>query len=224
LNIIHIGIFGKGIAMKIFYGTFVFLMLSSYCIAAPKPSITQGPDGWTVDVGFEHPQQIMLQFAKEDKAKRYWYMIISLTNKTNRDVDFYPKAELMTDTFEIIPAGRSVSKSVFERIRQRHEGKYPFIESFESVSNKILQGSDNTKDIVIIWPDFDAKAKNIKFFISGLSNETAVIEHPIVKDEKGEAKLVFLRKTLELDYALGGDPAYRTEAKLSFEGKRWVMR
>ncbi|GAF76801.1 unnamed protein product, partial [marine sediment metagenome] len=68
----------------------------------------QGPSDWTVDVVFEHPQQIMLPSSGEGELRRFWYTIITLTNKTKRDVDFYPRCELMTDTFQIIPAGKTV--------------------------------------------------------------------------------------------------------------------
>ena len=92
------------------------------------------------------------------------------------------------------------------------------------MSNKILQGEDNTKDIAIVWPDFDVKAKSMKLFIAGLSNETAAIDHPVAKDEAGKPIKVFLRKTLELSYALGGDATLRSNANLIYKGKRWVMR
>jgi hypothetical protein len=60
--------------------------------------------------------------------------------------------------------------------------------------------------------------------MTGLSNETAAIDHPVNKDENGRPIEVFLRKTLELDYALGGDAAFRTDATLMFKEKSWIMR
>ncbi len=102
--------------------------------------------------------------------------------------------------------------------------RYPFLESLEKAGNKILQGEDNTKDIAIIWPDFDAQAQNIKVFITGLSNETAAIDHPIAKDKTGTPAKVFLRKTLELSYKLRGDTALRSDVKVTYKGKRWIMR
>ena len=72
--------------------------------------------------------------------------------------------------------------------------------------------------------NFDAKAKNIRVFIAGLSNETVEINHPIGKDNLGNPLRVFLRKTLELNYAFKGDPAIRSSAGLTYKGKRWIMR
>jgi hypothetical protein len=207
------------------YGISVVLVVTAcVSLAAPEPAIVQGPDEWTVDVTFEHPQQITLKSGGQKEPKRYWYTIITLTNKTKRDVDFYPRCELMTDTFEIVPAGKGMPAAVFEQIKKRHQKRYPFLESLENAGNKILQGEDNIKDIAIIWPDFDARAKGVKIFIAGLSNETAAIDHPMAKDQAGKPAKVYLRKTLELSYKLGGDAAFRSDAKPTYEGKRWVMR
>lgn len=192
--------------------------------AAPEPAAAPGPRDWTVDVTFEHPQQIMVRLSGDNEPRRFWYTIMTLTNKARRDVDFYPKCDLMTDTFEIIPAGKNTPGVVFERIKKRHQGRYPFLESWDRTSSRILQGEDNARDIAIIWPDFDVQAKNIKVFISGLSNETVVIDHPVAKDEKGRPVQVYLRKTLELSYSLPGDTSIRSYAKLTYKGQRWIMR
>ncbi len=214
--------------MRIFiYGTLsVFVFLACFCLAeVPEPAIVQGPGEWTVETRFTHPQQILLEGALPDsKPRRFWYVILTVTNKTRRDVDFFAKCELMTDTFQIIRSGEDMPSVVFENIKRRHQDSYPFLELLQKTSNKLLEGEDNAKDLAIIWPDFDAKAKNIKIFITGLSNETAVVYHPIEKDELGQPKRVFLRKTLELDYDLGGDPAFRSDVKLIYNGKRWIMR
>jgi hypothetical protein len=202
----------------------VWAVTACVCLAAPQPAVVQGPGDWTVEVTFEHPQQIMLQLRGDNKPRRFWYTLITLTNKTNHDIDFYPRCELMTDTFQIIPAGKGTSAAVFEQIKRRHQSKYPFLELLEKAGNKILQGEDNTKDIAVVWPDFDAQAKNIKVFIAGLSNETIEMDHPTAKDNMGRPVKVYLRKTLELNYAISGDATLRSYSKLSYKGSRWVMR
>lgn len=208
-----------------FVGAFAaLLIITCVSLAAPKPAIVPGPDDWTIDVKFENPQQILLQTAGDAKPRLFWYLILTLTNNTDRDVDFYPNCELMTDTFQIIPAGKNVPDKVFEQIKNRHKTIYPFLEPLEKAGNKILQGDDNTKDIVIVWPDFDPNAKAINLFITGLSNETAVIEDPNVKDKDGNTVKIFLRKTLDLAYTLGGDPAFRSDTKLLYKDRHWVMR
>jgi hypothetical protein len=191
-------------------------------MAAPEPAIVQSAGQWTLDVTFEQPLQISLQ--TKAGTQRFWYTILTLTNKTGADVDFYPKCELMTDTLEIIPSGRGVSPAVFEMIKKRHQRAYPLLEPIEKVGDRILQGADNARDIAIVWPEFDPAANNIKLFISGLSNETAVVKHPTKTDEQGRPVDVYLRKTLVLSYDLPSDGISRLDVKLKFEEKSWVMR
>jgi len=213
--------------MKSFvYGTFLACLLW-VCMSlaeVPKPAIIQKSDEWTVEARFTHPQPILVEGYKDGKARRFWYMILTVTNRSDRDVDFYPKCELLTDTFELIYSAENMPEAVFEQIKRRHKSSYPFLELLQRASNKILQGEDNAKDLAIIWPDFDANARGIRIFIGGLSNETAVISHPIEKDDNGQPKRVFLRKTLELNYDIAGDPAFRSDAKFEFKDKRWIMR
>jgi hypothetical protein len=167
---------------------------------------------------------MVLQRSALEKPRRFWYTIVTLVNRTNDDVDFFPKCELMTDTFQIVPAGRGVPPAVFDLVKRRHASKYPFLEPMDRADSRILQGEDNAMDLAIIWPDFDTQAKSIKLFITGLSNETIAIDHPVQKDDAGLPVKVFLRKTLELNYTLRGDPILRPDVSVVFKGKRWIMR
>lgn len=202
----------------------LIMSIASVCFSAPKPAVVQAPDDWTLDVKYENPSQIMVKLPGQKTPTRFWYIILSLTNKSAMDVDFYPKCELMTDTFQIIPSGKQVPDVVFSQIKLRYQSAYPFLEWVEKSENKILQGDDNARDIAIIWPDFDLKAKNVSFFISGLSNETALLHLPSTKNADGSDATVFLRKTLSLEYSIAGDPAFRTDAKLALKTKNWIMR
>ncbi len=208
-----------------FYGiSGIWAIVACVCLAAPEPAIVPAPGQWTVDMEFTHLQQILLRRSSDNQPTRFWYTIITLTNNTGNDVGFYPKCDLMTDSFQITAAGKSVTPAVFAQIKTRHKSKYPFLESLDKAGNKILQGEDNTKDIAVVWPDFDTQATNIKVFITGLSNETVAVDHPVSKDEMGKPLKVFLRKTIELSYDLKGDPALRSNASLAYKGKRWIMR
>jgi hypothetical protein len=210
---------------RFFYGILgIWAIIACVSLAAPEPAIVPAPGQWTLDTKFTNPMEITLPFGSDKKPQKFWYLIITVTNNTGKDVDLYPKCELMTDSFQIVPAGKFVSTALFDQIKKRHKARYPFLELLDQAGTKILQGEDNTKDIAVIWPDFDVKATAVKLFITGLSNETANINNPILKDQTGEPLEVFLRKTLELNYSLRGDPALRTSASFEFQGKRWIMR
>jgi hypothetical protein len=215
---------------RLFYGTVLAAVLAGLGLGfdgvsrgeAPAPAILQRAGLWTDSVTFEHPRQIVLPSANGDQ--RFWYMILSVTNRSGHDVDFYPRCDLMTDTFEIVPAGQGVPAAVFELIKQRHGAAYPFLEPIDRVGSRLLQGEDNAQDVAIIWRDFDLQAAGFKLFIGGLSNETAAVQHPVAVDEAGQPVQVYLRKTLELDYTLQGDPTIRPAVETEYTGQSWVMR
>jgi hypothetical protein len=210
---------------RFYYGILgIWAIIACVSLAAPEPAIVPAPGQWTLDMEFTNPMEITLPFGSDKKPAKFWYMIITLTNNTGKDVDFYPKCDLMTDTFQIVPAGKFVSSALFDQIKKRHKSRYPFLELLDQAGTKILQGEDNAKDIAVIWPDFDVKATGVKLFITGLSNETATVNYPILKDEMGEPLQIFLRKTLELSYSLRGDQTLRSSASFAFQGKRWIMR
>lgn len=205
-------------------GTVFTAVLAGLCMAAaPTPAIVQRAGHWTLDVRYEHPQQLVLP-GDPNGQQRFWYMIMTVTNRTGMDVEFYPRCDLMTDTLQIVPAGRGVPPVAFQMIRQRHASRYPLLESLQAVANRVLEGEDNARDIAIIWQDFDPQAANFQVFMSGLSNETAVISHPVATDGNGNPVPVYLRKTLEMNYGLRGDPVLRPSVEVVYRGQNWVMR
>jgi|WetSurMetagenome_2_1015567.scaffolds.fasta_scaffold84799_2 hypothetical protein len=210
---------------RVLLSVFILCLITSFSLGAPEPALVPGLDVWTLNTEFSPtPLQITLKGTDNNKFVRFWYIIVTITNKTDNDVDLHISSDLMTDIFDIIPAGKNIPSMVFNEIKKRHKLKYPFLELYGRTDNVILQGEDNTKDIAIIWPDFDKKTRKITIFISGLSNETSVVEHPLLKDETGKPIKIYLRKTLELTYALKGDLASGTNIGLSFLSKRWIMR
>ena len=202
----------------------VLFLSGSTVSAAPEPALVPGPQDWTLDINYRAPAQIVIPGEGSLSSRRYWYIILTVTNRTGRDVGFFPKCELMTDTFQIMPAGAGVSPAVFSHIRVRHQNDYPFLQQFSRTDSRMLQGEDNTRDVAIIWPDFDPEARSVKFFISGLSNETAVVDHPVAADSEGRPVKVYLRKTLQLEYLIGGDARFRSDARAVLKDRAWVMR
>ena len=215
----------KILAVTLFCTVFAALPARIAAGTFPEPAVVQTSKQWTLDVVYDQPRQITLKLPGEKESKRFWYIILTLTNNNSfTDAAFYPSCELMTDTFQIVPAGKGVRGEVFRQIKLKHQGGYPFLERLDYVDNKILQGADNAVDVAIIWPDFDANAKEVTLFIAGMSNETKAINHPTKKNASGNPEKVYLRKTLALKYTIGGDPKLRASAALRFKKKSWVMR
>lgn len=203
----------------------IFVGLVSFAGAAPKPISVQRKGQWTIDVQYSQPQQITVRIPGQAAPKRYWYLILTLTNNTGNDeVALIPSCELVTDTFKTIPAGKGVYKEVFEQIKRKHEGQYPFLESMDFPDLRLRKGADNARDLAIIWPEFDPKANIVSLFIAGLSNESTAIDDPNKKDESGKPVKIYLQKTLQLDYLNATDPSLRELAGLTFKKQAWVMR
>lgn len=197
----------------------VLSVLATSVLSAPEPAVIQGAGLWTADVRFEPLRQMVYQPTETAKPRRFWYTILTIENHTGQDIDFFSKCDLMTDTFQILPAGKLVPKAVFEQIKTRHQRKYPLLQYLPKVKSQILQGEDNAIDVAIIWSDIDPQSKGIKLYVAGLSNETAAVDVPGAENAK-----IFLRKTLELSFQLRGESVWRADSDIVFKGKRWVMR
>jgi hypothetical protein len=210
---------------RICIGTVLWVgFLAAFGLGWPRPSAVPEKGQWTLDVTYEHPVQITMKMPG-GQMRRFWYMIISLTNQNSeQEIPFYPKCELVTDTFQILPAGQGEVRGLFELVKAKHQGQFPFLESLDFADHQIRSGKDNTRDFVIVWPDFDARAKTVRFYLAGLSNETTAIGHPVQIDPQGNPVPVYLRKTLQLTYSIGADPQLRQDASLRFEEQDWVMR
>ena len=144
---------------------FLFLVLlaaAGISMAYPSPAVEQKINEWTLKTTYTQPEQIMLQTTPGKEPQRFWYIILTITNETSlEDVPFFPVCQLLTDTFEVIPADKKVPSVVFEVIKRKHQGSYPFLESLDFKDHRVFRGKDNTRDFAIIWPDFDPKAKEI---------------------------------------------------------------
>ena len=194
--------------------------------SAPKPALVAPVGVWQLDIELHgHPKLIPFTLPGDMQPRNYWYLLYTITNNTGRDVDFFPQIELFTDTFKLHIAGSRVRNLVFEAIRDRYSKTIPLLESQDRVSEKLLQGRDNSRDSVAIFEDFDPNAAQTRIFLSGASNETVTVAHPLLIDEKTQKpKEVLLRKTLMLEYRVAGD-RYRPEQRLMLYQKRsWIMR
>ena len=214
--------------MKTAFSILLTVILLAACpvsLAYPTPAVVQKVDQWTLKTVYSQPEQILLKMQGQAEPLRFWYIILSVTNEGPQEAaEFYPVCQLITDTFQVVPADKSVPPGVFEMIKQKHHGSYPFLESLDFKDHRVFQGKDNTRDFAIIWPDFDMRAKQVNLFIGGLSNETAVVEDPQKKEENGSAKKIFMQKTLQLKYAVAGDEKLRSNIKIKEIEQDWVMR
>ena len=180
----------------------------------PRPH--PAPRGWQLEFQYGPMKQIRLVLPGQSQPKTFWYMSYTVTNNTGRDVSFYPRSYMFTDTGQLVEAMQGVDALAYPAIAKLLGRELLEQELF--VRGKLLQGEENARESVIIWRDFDPRAIAFKVFISGLSNETAWVVDPIT------GKKVPLVKTLQLSYATGGDRDISPELTAQLRDKEWIMR
>lgn len=185
--------------------------------AAPEPDPV--PTRWELD--FE-PGPLRVTQVREASGvvRHYFYLTYRVTNYAGQDLIFAPSLDLVTEEGSIRRAGREVppevTRAVLESLRN------PLLEDQISVLGQILQGVENAKDGLAVWPADNLQTDSISLFISGLSGENKPF---VVRDtETGRNKRVMLRKTLMLGYETPGTLEGRGSTPLELAETLWVMR
>ena len=186
------------------------MVCASAVWAHPKPA----PVPYRWELNFE-PGPLRLYVDSTD-GKSYWYFTYSVTNRTGKDQLWAPKMVLYTDAGEIMESGRDVPTSVTQDILDLLGNE--FLEDQNTVLGEILQGRENAKEGLVVWPAKSLNITELSLFISGISGETARVKNPVNGTE------VTLRKTLQREYLIPGDPQARGSEPIELVQEAWVMR
>ena len=90
---------------KLLFVLSLVLIISMLSFAYPQPTKAKKAGVWTLKTEVTQPEQIYVNIPRKGN-QRFWYIIVTVTNTTDEEVGFYPKCELVTDTFEVIIAGK----------------------------------------------------------------------------------------------------------------------
>ena len=207
----------------------ILVALSPMAMGKLQPETLPDKGIWQVDAHLNgHPKRLNIKLPGEDKVSHYWYQLITVTNNTGRDLEFYPQAQLYTNTFKTTIAGKNVRNVVFEAIKEKYTGTIPLLQAQSKVTTRFLQGDDNAKDLVLIFTDTDPKATSAQIFVSGLSNESKLLTLP-GKVESGQnssnkPKEVLLLKNLQLKYKITGKQEDFINRAMLYSKRNWIMR
>ena len=204
-------------------------VFSACARTAPKPSETSGQ--WLLETSFGDLHAITVQIAGDAAPRTFWCLRYTVTNNTGDDRVFVPEFILYTDTGQVLRAGRKIPSAVFQAVKSLYND--PLLEDVSGMTGKLLQGQDNAKSGVAIWPDFDPDAGAMDVFVSGLSGETAqvILPKPVQVSEIDSAgkpvsvvkDKIILSRTLQRHYTVQGRwTGGAAEAK--FDEESWVMR
>jgi hypothetical protein len=181
------------------------------------------------ELKFEHtkPQRLVVD------GKAYWYLTYMVTNKTDRDQQWLPTFEMLTDKGNVVEGnGKDIPSNVFETIKTRE--KKTLLEPADKIAGTIRVGEAEAREGAAIWAEPDPRMGRFSIFVQGLSGEVrqfkkvdgALVELKQGADYKGVKPddLVILRKTLQLNYWIKGDEVYPGEDEVNQTAEVWVMR
>jgi hypothetical protein len=152
--------------------------------------------------------------------RAYFYLTYKVTNNSGQDLLFAPAFEMATDTGSVRRSGRDVPVAVTQRILGDLEN--PFLLDEIKMTDTLLQGKENMKEGLVVWPAEELKLEHLTVYAAGFSGETATIEVPRA-GSRDLTKFV-LRKTAELTHWAGGEIDPNSSEPLPRTRKRWIMR
>lgn len=205
------GLIGTGvIALGVLAGAPMIAM-------APEPDPV--PRRWQLEVS-AGPLRMISVDAEGTGPRVYFYMTYKVTNASGGDLLLAPAMELATEEGEVIRSGRDVPAAVTRHIMNQLDN--PFLQDQNSIVGMILQGEENAREGLAVWPVNDLDVDEITVYAAGFSGETAPVEF---KDAKtGEHSRVLLRKSMMLRYTSPGQLQVGSSEPLELVEKRWVMR
>ena len=197
---------------------------------APRPA--ELAMAWQLDFESEPPRAVQITLPGQAQPTTFWYVRYRVTNHTGEDQIFVPEFMLYTDTGDLMRAGRRVPTAAFDAIKKILNN--PLLREMTDMTGKLLQGDDNAKEGLAIWPDMAEGVGRFKVFIGGLSGESAEVNLPVPitvtrMDYNGKMETVtkdkaVLSKTLELSFSVPGEAAGRIRTPVKLLDRKWVMR
>lgn len=180
---------------------------------APEPEVV--PRRW--ELRLEPGQLRIASITLPDRpAQQYLYMTYRVINNSGQDVLFAPTFELANGEGDILRSGREVPQAVVNRLKQ--EAQNAAVEDQIQIIGELLQGEENARHGLVVWPVKDLSPESLTVYASGFSGETATVENPTTKER------TVLRKTAKLDYENPGNLVGQGNKPLSMVTRQWIMR
>jgi hypothetical protein len=202
---------------------------------APFPEPSPFPTTWELKFKHSLPKRIVVQLPNQKFPTAYWYFTYTVINRGEKEADFEPEFDLMTDDRKVYRGNRAIPSEIFEDIKKR-EGN-ALLMSPRKVSGIINTGEEQARESVAIWEEPMRKMGSFSVFVAGLSGESmtmkkvgdkylavdpakAAVE---LKDVKEEDRLI-LRKQLHLRFTVLGDERNTGQDPVTEKPEKWVMR
>lgn len=182
-------------------------------LAAPQPDPV--PRRWQLDIK-PGPLRLAIIHVEGLGRRAYFYFTYYVENNTGEDLLFAPSFQIATDDGTLINSGANVPSSVTRTLLERLRN--PFLKDQISAVGLLLQGEENAREGLVIWPAHNLEVDEVIIFATGFSGETETYIRP----DTGES--VLLRKSLMLRHETPGDIAALRDRPLDRVDRRWIMR
>jgi len=184
--------------------------------AAPEPDPI--PTAWEFE--FEpHTLRLVNIETPEDGVRPYFYLTFTITNHWGGDLLYAPEFHLKTDEGELLRSGAGVPAAVTAQVLQRLDN--PLYMNEIEILGKIIEGVENARSGVVIWPANNLEIDEVTVFAMNLSGENTVYW---TKAPEGDRRRNVLRKTLMLEFSTPGRLVPDNPLPLELAGETWVMR
>jgi hypothetical protein len=153
-------------------------------------------------------------------ARDYFYFTYKVTNGTGQDVIFAPSFDLASDAGDIRRSGRDVPGVAIKALLAKLEN--PELQDQVSVVGVLLQGEENAREGLVMWPAGALNATDLSVFAAGFSGETRNVDSHDAKT--GTTRKVTLRKQLMIRYDTPGEIRGQGASPFVERERRWVLR
>lgn len=184
---------------------------------APEPDPV--PRRWEFDIKVG-PLRLTTADVPGVGRQPFFYLTYKVVNTTGQDVLLAPSFDLATGDGDLIRAGRDVPTEVTRQVLELLDN--PLIQDQIAILGMLLQGEENAKEGVVIWPVPRNQLDGASVYANGFSGETKNVQVP--DPASGELKKVALRKTMMVRYATPGELNGRGSAPFEVTEQRWIMR
>ncbi len=203
-----------------FLPVFVLLLLlgaGSLIGLAPEPDPV--PRRWQLSVE-PGPLRITSIDLPSTGPRGYYFFTYKVTNSSAGDLLFAPSFDLGTMNGDVRRAGRDVPAEVTRRILADLENTD--IQDQIGIVGMLLQGEENAKEGVVVWPADAMHLSEATVYAAGFSGETRQV--PVKNPKTGIRSNVLVRKTLMLRYQPPGEMRDMSGKPIELAEQRWIMR
>lgn len=206
-------------ACLIFAGLAVPAGQARESVRPPEPDPI--PRRWELDVKVG-PLRLETVTDRLGNFRVYAYMTYMVTNNSGTDLLFAPSFEMATDEGQLGRSGRGVPSEVTAQLIASQENE--LLMDQNSIIGPLLQGEENAREGLVVWPLEDLNVGEIQVYLAGFSGETKTIQ---VYDPGTKTRLpMVLRKTLQMRYPINGelDPKDSTPLEPVEPRGKWILR